>query len=272
MNEETKNESYEMDNSKSSKRLKKYYILVFALILLIGIITATYAFFQITTEGSQSKSKITATTECFDIDFEDVSDEGINNLDINYPITDEYAIGTTGEEDNLKPIKVKITNKCTTSENKLNYKLTITTLAKDAADENDKGYIPDNKVRYSLDKVENTGAAVNLKTPDYVSSLRKLLDSDDMTNLLKATITKKGIQLSDYDTVTSYVLDESSLAVNSSVTYSIKLWIDYYEGDSAAHTNPDSHVEGEENIYDNSTQGQKFASVISIIADGSTTK
>ena len=93
---------------KEPKKINKYYILVLVLILVIGIISATYAFFQIDTTDTNASSHITATTECFDITFEDISDEGVNNLDINYPITDEYATGKTGEEDNLKVQKYKI--------------------------------------------------------------------------------------------------------------------------------------------------------------------
>ena len=76
------------------------------------------------------------------------------------------------------------------------------------------------------------------------------------------------MSISEYDTVNTYVIDNNSLASNNTSTYYIKLWIDYYEGDKDAYIDPKNHIKGNE--YDNSTQGQKFASVISLIADGTT--
>ncbi len=272
MNEETKN--------KNSKKVNKYYILVFILILVIGIITATYAFFQIDTDNSSSNTTITANADCFNITFEDLSEEELINLDINYPITDEYALGQTDSIYNLKPVVVKISNKCTQIQDNLNYKLAITTLAKDPVDEEDKGYIPDNKVRYNVKKVINKDTeedSESLRNPDYLSSL-SLVEDANIISILNEEITKKEININEYDTVNTYIIDSDSLASNTYSTYYLRLWIDYYEGDSEAYTNPEGHEDrtytcGDNQCkYDNSTQGQKFESVISLIADGTTSK
>ena len=231
MNEETKN--------KNSKKVNKYYILVFILILVIGIITATYAFFQIDTDNSSSNTTITANADCFNITFEDLSEEELINLDINYPITDEYALGQTDSIYNLKPVVVKISNKCTQIQDNLNYKLAITTLAKDPVDEEDKGYIPDNKVRYNVKKVINKDTeedSESLRNPDYLSSL-SLVEDANIISILNEEITKKEININEYVTVNTYIIDSDSLASNTYSTYYLRLWIDYYEGDSEAYTN-----------------------------------
>ena len=245
------------------KKLNKYYILVLVLILVIGIITATFAFFQIDTNNSNSNATITANVDCFNITFEDINEEGINNLDINYPITDKYAIGQTENTDNLKPVIVKVSNKCTQIQDNLNYKLAITTLAKDT------GYIPDNKVRYNVDKSFNEETKNTLSGPAYLDSL-SLVEDANVISLLKEEITNNKININEYKTVNTYIIDSNSLASNNTSTYYIKLWIDYYEGDKDAYIDPRNHIKGNE--YDNSTQGQKFASVISLIADGTTSK
>ncbi len=255
--------------NEEPKKLNKYYILVLVLILIIGIISATYAFFQIDTDSSTANTTITANAECFNITFEDLSEEGINNLDINYPIKDEYALGKTEEVENLKPVIVKVSNKCTQIQDNLNYKLAITTLAKEPADEQDKGYIPDNKVRYNVDKALNEEAKSTLNGPEYLNNL-SLVEDANVISLLKEEITNNKININEYDTVNTYIIDSDSLASNTYSTYYIKLWIDYYEGDSEAYTNPEGHVKGNE--YDNSTEGQKFESVISLIADGTTSE
>lgn len=245
------------------KKLNKYLYISLVLILVIGIISATYAFFQIDTNNSNSNATITANVDCFNITFEDISEEGINNLDINYPITDKYAIGQTENTDNLKPVVVKVSNKCTQIQDNLNYKLAITTLAKNT------GYIPDNKVRYNVDKSFNEETKNTLSGPAYLDSL-SLVEDSNVISLLKEEITNNKININEYKTVNTYIIDSDSLASNNTSTYYIKLWIDYYEGDKDAYIDPRNHIKGNE--YDNSTQGQKFASVISLIADGTTSK
>ena len=271
MNEETKN--------KESKKLNKYYILIFALILVIGILTATYAFFQIDTNNSESKTNITAETDCFEITFEDLSEDELIKLNVNYPITDDYALGQTDSTYNLKPVVVKVSNKCTKTQDNLNYKLAITTLAKESIDEQDKGYITDNKIRYNVKKALNKnteGDSESLRNPDYLSSL-SLVEDANIISILNEEITNKGINLKNYNTVNTYIIDSGSLASNTYSTYYLRLWIDYYEGDREAYTNPEGHEDrtytcgSNQCKYDNSTEGQKFESVISLIADGTTT-
>ncbi len=261
------------------KKLNKYYILVLVLILIIGIISATYAFFQIDTDNSTASTTITANADCFNITFEDISEDVLIKLNVNYPITDEYALGQTNNQDNLKPVVVRVSNKCTQIQDNLNYKLAITTLAKHPIDEQDKGYIPDNKVRYNVKKSLNTNKESDLRETAYLNSLT-LVEDDNIISLLEEEITKKEINIKEYNTVNTYIIDSDSLASNTYSTYYIKLWIDYYEGDSEAYTNPEDHedrtypcdsVDGQCK-YDNSTEGQKFESVISLIADGTTSE
>ena len=269
-----------MKNETKNKKINKYYILVFVLILVIGIITATYAFFQIDTESSNSNTTITANAECFKIEFEDLSEDDLIKLNVNYPITDEYALGQKDSIYNLKPVVVKISNKCTQIQDNLNYKLAITTLAKEQTEEQDKGYIPDNKVRYNVKKAINKDTEADsesLRDPDYLSNL-SLVEDGNIKSILNEEITKKGINIGEYDTVNTYIIDSNSLASDTYSTYYLRLWIDYYEGDSEAYTNPEGHEDRTYTCdntdgkckYDNSTQGQKFESVISLIADGTT--
>ena len=258
-----------MKNKKRSKKLNKYYILVLVLILIVGIISATYAFFQVDTSNDTASTTITANSECFNITFEEISDEELIKLDINYPITDKYALGQTDNQDNVKPVVVKVSNKCTKIQDNLNYKLAITTLAKNPINEQDKGYIPDNKVRYNVDKAMNEETKSTLNGPAYLNSLT-LVEDENILSLLNEEITENAINIKEYDTVNTYIIDSDSLASNNTSTYYIRLWIDYYEGDSAAYKDPANHKKGNE--YDNSTQGQNFESVISLIADGTTSE
>ena len=255
--------------TEDAKKLNKYYILVLVLILIVGIISATYAFFQVDTSNDTASTTITANSECFNITFEEISDEELIKLDINYPITDKYALGQTDNQDNVKPVVVKVSNKCTQIQDNLNYKLVITTLAKNPINEQDKGYIPDNKVRYNVDKAMNEETKSTLNGPAYLNSLT-LVEDENILSLLNEEITKNAINIKEYDTVNTYIIDSDSLASNNTSTYYIRLWIDYYEGDSEAYTNPENHVK--DNEYDNSTQGQNFESVISLIADGTTSE
>ena len=255
MNEEIK---------KDRKKLSIYYVLVLLTILLVGIISATYAYFQIKSNKDTATSTITGTTDCFNITFEDKSDSNTINLDKNYPITDEYALGQTNSVYNLKPVVIKVTNHCTQVQDKLNYKLVITTLAKDT------GYITNDKIRYDVKKALNKEGeeGTNLKGPDYLNTLSSFNDASTMS-ILEKDMTNKDINLNDYTVKTTYIVDSDSLASNTFNTYYIRLWIDYYEGDKDAYTDSSKHTEG--NIYDNSTQDKKFTSVISLIADGTTT-
>ncbi len=259
---ENNEEKIKEEEHKDGMRHFLVYAIIFVAILIIAAITATFAYFTANVDMTNSRpTNIVGTTECIDVQFEVESDADGIELPLNYPISDEYAM----EYGHVKPVTVKVINKCTNEKQEpIDYTLAITTVGNNPT-ETDKGSITDNKIRFLFEKeTKSTGELTQPENPDYLTSL-DILDSmsTNYTLIKQSFLNEHRINLSDYSWSNIYKIDADSIATNSTNVYKIYLWIDYYEGDADAYTSGTHTSEG----YDNSTKGQTFKSLISLVVN-----
>ncbi len=256
--------------SKSDIRSYLFYVIIFVAILIVGAITGTYAYFKVAVDDSMSSPvNIIGRTDCINVTFEDGEPKRkFLTLDVDYPVSDAWALGTGSEQKpNITPVKITVKNNCTNEQADLNYTLAITTLG-------NSNSITDDKIRTHIKKsVGESSTATVLKQTDYLNTLTKIEDNSSnhklITDDLKA---KTDLQYTNYSTVTSYQIDIGKVKSNSSNTYEIYLWIDYYEGNSAAYKNNVASNEspsdaGDEDQYNNSTENKKFNSILTLLVN-----
>ncbi len=236
---------------------KKYliYAVMFVVLLIIVTVTSTYAYFQVNVTGSIANSTITTKTDCIDISIANDSSGNIS-LPFNYPVTDSYATANI-----TNPIKVQVKNNCS---NKVSYSLILTTLTKSG-----ESSIASSKIRYQVKKKIGTGSEVVWKKPNYLTSLQMLPTGNTTSELLNKNLDSKSAT-SSYNNRESYVIDGTSIEKNTTNTYKIYLWVDYYEGDTAMYdlsTGEEKSGVSHTTTYDNSTKGQTFKSAISVITN-----
>ena len=236
---------------------KKYlmYAVMFVVLLIIVTVTSTYAYFQVNVTGSIANSTITTTTDCIDISIANDSSGNIS-LPFNYPVTDSYATSTI-----TNPVEVQVKNNCS---NKVSYSLILTTLTKSG-----ESSIASSKIRYQVKKKIGTGSEVVWKKPNYLTSLQMLPTGNTTSELLNKELDSKSAT-SSYNNRESYVIDGTSIEGNTTNTYKIYLWVDYYEGDTAMYdlsTGEEKSGVSHTTTYDNSTKGQTFKSAISVITN-----
>ena len=236
---------------------KKYlmYAVMFVVLLIIVTVTSTYAYFQVNVTGSIANSTITTTTDCIDISIANDSSGNIS-LPFNYPVTDSYATSTI-----TNPVEVQVKNNCS---NKVSYSLILTTLTKSG-----ESSIASSKIRYQVKKKIGTESEVVWKKPNYLTSLQMLPTGNTTSELLNKELDSKSAT-SSYNNRESYVIDGTSIEGNTTNTYKIYLWVDYYEGDTGMYdlsTGVEKSGVSHQSSYDNSTKGQTFKSAISVITN-----
>ena len=218
------------------------YIVIGILVLICITIAATYAYFAIDTAKSQTLGNLAAAAECIDIEY---SEANTIDLDYEYPITDAYAL------ENVTPVTVTVTNKCSNNTENINYTLALTTLTKDS------NYISDDKMRINVKSKLGSANETTLVSTNYLNSLTSLTSGNAYT-YLQADLNNRA-NLSAYTGRTSYTIDSTSIANNTVNTYKIYLWVDYYEGDTS-----------KAGLYNNSTEGKTFTAAISLIVNAET--
>ncbi len=264
MMEPNKDDFSEIQNEKNYI----FYSVILVLILVIGAIAATYAYFQVSLNNSASKTDISVQTGCISIKFNEVTSSGNGDkitLPYNYPISDTWALA------NIKPIEVQVINEC--AKDDVQYTLTLTTLAKNtSAEVEGEKYLEDSKVRYNVKRATGVETSdtiasptTDFRTTSYLDDLQKMEQSGSNYKILKEELAKKEepINLDEYDTVNTYVIDSTTVTTGKANTYSIYLWIDYYEGDKNAYKGT-AHTSDN---YDNSTENTKFSAIVSLISN-----
>ena len=253
--------------SKSDIRSYLFYVIIFVAILIVGAITGTYAYFKVAVDDSMSSPvNIIGRTDCINVTFDDGGTQRkFLTLDVDYPVSDEWALGTNGDGEkkpNITPVKITVKNNCTNSQADLNYTLAITTLG-------NSNSISDDKIRTHIKKsVGESSTTTVLKNTDYLNKLTKIEENSSNYKLITEDLQKKEeIEYTNYPTVTSYQIDIGKVKSNSSNTYEIYLWIDYYEGDSAAYQNNGATHNSSDNQYDNSTKNKNFNSIITLLVN-----
>lgn len=279
------------DNEKISSKKFLYYAFILVAILILGTVTATYAFFQAETTSTTAKTTIIGSTDCIDVTFESTQNgqnEGITGLDIKYPVTDNYALA------NIKPVVVKVINKCSAErqQDPVNYTLTLSTFSKEVTNvEGNKGYITDDKIRVKVVEKDNISAdgsdedeITDTKNAGYLDTVLSKIEAGknnkkllaDHFQTLKDKTDAEGnkpfekFDYSTYTTKTDYVIDTGSVASGKTNEYNIYLWVDYYEGYKAAYNESGNAADGEVASDENSdkkTEEQKFESIISLIVN-----
>lgn len=236
----------DMDQTKKNEKMGEYigYSIIIVIILIgIGVI-ATYAFLNIDTTKSSTTGAASVNADCLAVNVS----EDILKLSINYPITDTYA------KSNVTPIKVTITNACSTGV-ALNYTLALTSLTSKTIDSqnNYTGHIQDNKLRLNVTKTVNS-STMTVKNNSYLSDVDVLSAKYLNSELIK----KFG---SSYNIKTHRKLDSDTISPGATKTYNVQLWVDYYEGDHAMYSGSSAT---HDTSYDNSTQGLKYSGVLSV--------
>ncbi len=220
------------------------YAIVFVVILILGTFAVTYAYFQFNVEHDSTLADINASLECINLSLsEGTTDIG---LTYDYPITDSKA--TSG---GATPVTVTVTNNCTDAKN---YTLSLSTMALTSST---SSYIEDNKIRYQVVKNSTTYKGI-----DYLSNLSVVSSSNQAYSDLTGTDGELATKYSNYTLKNIYAIEDNiSISANTSNSYQIYLWVDYYEGDSAMYA--DSNATHDESL-DGSTEGKKFAAAVSL--------
>lgn len=236
----------DMDQTKKNEKMGEYigYSIIIVIILIgIGVI-ATYAFLNVDTTKSSTTGAASVNADCLAVNVS----EDILKLSINYPITDTYA------KSNVTPIKVTITNACSTGV-ALNYTLALTSLTSKIIDSqnNYTGHIQDNKLRLNVTKTVNS-STTTVKNNSYLSDVDVL----SAKYLNSELVTKFG---SSYNIKTHRKLDSDTISPGATKTYNVQLWVDYYEGDHVMYSGSSAT---HDTSYDNSTQGLKYSGVLSV--------
>lgn len=221
------------------------YAIAMVVLLIAATFAITFAYYKVDTTFDSTLVDISASLECIDLELS--SSGNTLSLSYNYPITDELA-QTTGS---ITPVTISVTNNCSTSKN---YTLALSTLS---LTNSTSSYIEDSKIRFKVVKNNDT-----YKSAAYLNSLGEVSTTNQAYKDLTGTNGELATKYPDYTVKKIYAIeDEQTILTNATNTYSIYLWVDYYEGDSNMYTGTSStHDES----YDNTTAGKKFAAAISL--------
>jgi biopolymer transport protein ExbD len=230
-----------VNNKKKKNKHKLSKInLILGLILLVVvfliILLFSYAHFKVNINNNATASTVQTDFACLDVSF---NQTGAINLNKNYPVTDAYALA------NFTPITATVTNNC--SSEQVNYVLSLSSIYL-KTDNYDTSYIPDSKIRVKALKQVGTNTESTLKDTRYLSEL-STLDSTSKSYKYISSFYNTDSNFTNYSLKNTYQVDSSTIEANSTVTYKIYLWIDYYEGAPGRTSNEE---------YNNSTQGLKF--------------
>ena len=236
------------------KKIMVYAIISVTILILLGI-AAAYAYFRMNVQSVESLTNITATLDCMKVEFVEEGNVGLANLDYDYPITDEYAL------QNVVPITIRVVNNCTNNLEGVDYTLALTTLSSNPSGSEDKGYIPDNKIRYKVLRKLGSSNETTLHNNNYLSNNERIKEGR-VLDYLKQDLNNREVTKS-YDNKTIYKIDSNTIDNEEVYIYKIYLWIDYYEGDSKMYDS--NNTEPHDSSYDNQTQGQRFKASVSLI-------
>ena len=229
---------------KNSKINYLIYAVFFVIILSILAITGAYAYYKVNVDYDETLSGIESSLECIDLSLDSQS---LLSLSYNYPITDELAM----REGSITPVSVTVTNNCSTAKK---YTLSLATMTKSGTT-----YIDDAKIRYKVVKNDS-----DFKGIDYLSTISKLTEDNRAYGSLVGTDKELATKYPDYTLRNLYAVDEIvTINPNTSNTYEVYLWVDYYEGDAGAYKG-----EEHDSSFDNTTKGQSFAAAISLSLNG----
>ena len=246
-----------MDNENKEKNgVNKTYIafaVIFVLALALLGIASSYAYYKLNVEDSNSKTNVKIETDCIDVSFEDQTEQ-VNELSYKYPITDEFALSENG----VKPITLKVKNKCTNNTGTVPYVLTLASI------HNGESTLEDSKVRYSVKRSKNSGEDEEIKKANYLNMNESLNHDSQAYTLLTGELANNHNLIAN---TTPYIIDTGELENNDEIIYKIYLWVDYYEGDSQMYEEgPHTH----NSEYDNSTKNKTFKTISSILINTST--
>ena len=219
----------------NNKRRNMIYIIIFGILLLSILFSASYAYFSVDTTNTNKLGNIIGNIDCVGVVY---SESGTIDLDNSTPVTDEYALA------NYTPVTVTVTNNCS---NQQSYYFTFSSLA------NATGYIPDNKVNIAVEKRTGNNSFYRIVNPKYVSYLVEVPETNSFKSTLMADLNRRD-ETKSYTNKKSYVLDHDYISSGETKTYKVYLWIDYYEGDET-HTG----------LNNNTTQGLLFKGSLGIV-------
>ena len=229
---------------KNSKINYLIYAVFFVIILSILAITGAYAYYKVNVDYDETLSGIESSLECIDLSLDSQS---LLSLSYNYPITDELAM----RDGSITPVSVTVTNNCSTAKK---YTLSLATMTKSGTT-----YIDDAKIRYKVVKNDS-----DFKGIDYLSTISKLTEDNRAYGSLVGTDKELATKYPDYTLRNLYAVDEIvTINPNTSNTYEVYLWVDYYEGDAGAYAGNEH-----DSSFDNTTKGQSFAAAISLSLNG----
>ena len=221
----------------NNKRRNMIYIIIFGILLLSILFSASYAYFSVDTTNTNKLGNIIGNIDCVGVVY---SESDTISLENNYPVTDEYALA------NYTPVTVTVTNNCSAS---TFYYLTFSSLA------NNTGYIPDNKINIAADKKTGNESFYRVINTKFVSYLTEIPSADTLNTVLTNDLNRRN-ETKNFTNKTNYVLDADYLASGVTRTYRVYLWVDYYEGDVT-----------ETGLNNNTTQGLDYKASIGVVPD-----
>ncbi len=230
---------------KDSKANYLVYAIALVILLIVATFAITFAYYKIDTASSNTLVDISASLDCIDLK---LSNSGSNiNLSYNYPITDELA----SQSGSITPVTVSVTNNCSSTKK---YTLALSTLS---LTNSTSSYIEDSKIRFKVTKNNSS-----FKNAAYLNTLSEVGTSNQAYTDLTGTSGELATKYPNYTVKKIYAIENSqTIAANKTNSYSIYLWVDYYEGDSTMYTSSNAtHNES----YDGTTAGKKFAAAISL--------
>lgn len=184
---------------KKKNKLINYGLIVFSLVCLISVSFISYNTYSVWVKTYNQKGTNKVTTGCFELSVTDV-DENNNSTAINlsnaYPLSDENGLAT-------KPYKLKISNICTVPSE---YIVILNSFNSTTLDE---GFL-----RYQI----KDASIISTNTVSL-----KDASSYELDDTLKAEIEK----LNSLEINKSYNLISGTLNQDETITYELRVWLDY---------------------------------------------
>ncbi len=240
---------------KNSMSKYLFLAIIFVAVLIVASVASTYAYFQVTISSSITNSTLTTTTDCINVA---ISNDTTGNISLpfNYPVTDAYAMANI-----TAPIVVDVKNSCSSNVSAVPYTLALTTLSKSG-----ESPITNDKIRFHVKRKVGTADETVFKNNNYLTTLSPIASGTNNYTLINNDLNSK-TATSSYTTRTIYTIDSTTIAANTTNTYKIYLWVDYYEGDTAMY-NADGSEKSDAShtaTYDNKTFNQTFKAAVSLV-------
>lgn len=202
--------------------------LIVALLLVVGV-SLSYAYIESDSQNKYTDYSINSNVSCVSLNY---SESGIINLDKQIPLKDEQS-------SQISPVTITVTNNCP---NQVRYSLFITSLVTNGG----ANYIEDSKIKIKVDGSATIAAKA-------LNSLSVKASGTSYTQINNSLASRSSVN--SYTPRTSYYITSNTTptTINASEThtYTVRLWIDYYEGN-----------------VNNSTQGKSFAAAFTLVSPG----